>query len=262
MHPQLTLPLGIVPSSSFENFFPGHANELAADTVRALITSEIDDLQLFLWGERNTGKTHLLSAACQLANASGYQVAYLPGELLSHEGVFERLEHSDLVCIDDLQLLPHAQEESLFYCVNRCQQVGTRLLFAASAPSDQLDISLADLCTRLNWGGIFQLQPLSEDELKLALFHLIRTRDMQVAEDIVDYLLKYFPRDFVRQKQIIEALDAESLQSKRKVTIPLLRSVLAQPAYDFLSSASASASASPDSDSFADPVIDPRSEGV
>jgi len=204
---------------------------LICDSVSAFASGKMDDLQLYLWGEHGVGKSHLLSAACQSASANGYQVAYLPGELLNHDAVFDGLETCDLICIDDVQELHASGEEALFYCINRCRQAAAKMLFAASGQSDRLGFALADLCTRLSWGAVYHVQPLSESELQSALTHLFETRDMLVGDEVVQYMLRHFPRDFAVLKKLVSVLDEASLQSQRKVTVPLVSSVLVPSDY-------------------------------
>ncbi len=224
-HPQLTLSLGIVPSHSFETFFIGRGSANACATLKAFCNNDIDDDQLFFWGEPNVGKSHLLSAACQQVASDGFSVAYLTGAQASQDDALQGLENSDLFCVDDLHLLrPHA-EEALFHCINRCRDNGTRLLFASAIAHDQLNVSLADLKTRLSWGPIFHMQTLADDELHAAVAHMLKARSMTVGDDVIDYILRRFPRDIAQLKSLVDKLDIESMSAHRKVTIPLIKTI-------------------------------------
>jgi len=181
LHPQLTLSLGIVPSSSFESFVPGKANASACTTVRAFCTGELDEQQLLLWGEQAVGKTHLLTAACQDFAGRGFQVAYLTGDLASHAEALQGMETVDLLCIDDVHLLQPGAEENLFHCINRCRDSQTRLMFASRCPVDEIDLSLPDLVTRLSWGPVFQLQALDDKELSAAFALMLELRGLEVS---------------------------------------------------------------------------------
>ena len=76
-HPQLTLRLDTAPATSFDSFHVDEENVMARDAVRAFVNRELDDVQLYLWGSSGTGKSHLLSAACNAYNQQGYRIAYL-----------------------------------------------------------------------------------------------------------------------------------------------------------------------------------------
>jgi DnaA family protein len=227
-HPQLTLSLGIVPSHSFETFFIGRGSANACATLKAFCNNEIEDMQLFFWGEQHVGKSHLLSAACQQLASEGFNVAYLTGEQCSHDDALQGLENSDLFCLDDVHLLRTDAEEALFHCINRCRDYGTRLLFTSAIAHDQLTITLADLKTRLSWGPIYHLQPLADDELHAAVAHMLKARSMTVGDDVIDYILRRFPRDIAQLKQLVDKLDTESMSAHRKVTIPLIKTLTSE----------------------------------
>jgi len=228
LHPQLTLAIGTVPSSSFESYLPGAGNTEACAALMALCSGDLDEKQIVLWGEQASGKTHLLSAVCQDFTARGFQVAYLTGELASLDGALNAMEHIDLLCIDDLHRLEASSQETLFHCINRCRDSGTRLVFASKVAIDELCFSLADLITRLSWGPVFQLHTLSDEELPDALALHLRLRGLDVSEEVIEYIVRRYPRNMLALTQLAQQLDQASLTEQRRITIPLVRSVSEQ----------------------------------
>jgi len=222
-HPQLTLSLGIVPSSSFESFFPGEANADACATMQGLCAGDIHETQIFLWGEKSAGKTHLLSAACQNFASRGYQVSYLTGDLANYDDALVGIERGDLFCLDDLHLLQPAAEENLFHCINRCRDSHTRLFFASEQSVDNLGFGLPDLLTRLSWGPVFHLQTLDDDELPAAFSLMLKLRGLEVGDDVIEYVVRRYPREISALKQLVERLDQASLTEQRRITIPLIK---------------------------------------
>jgi len=224
-HSQLTLALGTVASFTFDSYMPGAGNAEAYTTLHALCAGDIDEKQIYLWGNTAVGKTHLLSAACQNLSQRGFQAAYLTGEIASYDGALTSMESADLLCIDDVHTLePHAQEP-LFHCINRCRESGTRLLFSSSTPVDKLEFSLPDLVTRLSWGPVFQLQTLSDDELPNALALQLKQRDLEVGDGVIEYIVRRYPRDMHALAELVEKLDDASMREQRRVTIPLVKSI-------------------------------------
>lgn len=224
-HPQLTLSLDTAPATSFDSFHVDDNNVIARDAVRAFVAGELDDVQMYLWGSAGTGKSHLLSAACEAYNALGYRVAYLPGEIVNIADSLIGMEHVDLLCIDDLQRLDHAAEIDLFHLINRCRASATQLIVAADRPVDELGISLPDLQTRLAWGLIFVLQPLSDEGLREALRMEIELRSLQASDEVLGYVLKRFPRRMNILKQVVDTLDKASLMEQRRITVPFVKTV-------------------------------------
>lgn len=229
-HPQLTLPLGIIPSSSFESFLAGKSNADACATVEALCAGDLNEKQLMLWGEQSVGKTHLLSAACQNFAGKGYQVAYLTGDLANYDDALEGMETVDLFCLDDLHLLQSSAEEKLFHCINRCRDSQTQMIFASRASIDNIGFGLQDLLTRLTWGPVFQLHSLDDTELSEAFALMLKLRGLVVGADVLEYVSRRYPRDMTALKQLVEKLDQASFSEKRRITIPLIKSVSEAPA--------------------------------
>ena len=225
LHTQLTLSIGTDRSSSFESYWPGARNTDAHATLMAFCAGQVAEKQILLWGEHASGKTHLLSAVCQDFTAQGYQVAYLTGELASQDGALNAMETLDLLCLDDVHLLNPEAQEILFHCINRCRDSGTRLVFSSEQSIDQLGFSLADLLTRLSWGPVFQLHTLSDEELPGALTLQLQLRGLDVSEEVVEYIVRRYPRNMRTLTQLVERLDQASLTEQRRITIPLVRRV-------------------------------------
>ncbi|MFK8081876.1 MAG: DnaA regulatory inactivator Hda [Granulosicoccus sp.] len=227
-HPQLTLSLDTAPATSFDSFHVDEQNALTRDAVRAFVYGELDDVQMYLWGSSGTGKSHLLSAACDTYNRQGYRIAYLPGEMINHSESIVGMENLDLLCIDDLQRLDHAAEVDLFNLINRCRALGTQLIIAADRSLDDLGLALSDLKTRLAWGLVFQIKPLSEDGLRIAFRKEIELRSLEVSDEVLGYVFKRFPRRMSILKQVVDELDEVSLMEQRRITVPFIKSVFGE----------------------------------
>ncbi len=232
MHPQIPLPLATVPSTSFDTFFTVKSNQHVVSALQAFAASTLDDSQIYLWGDAQCGKSHLLSATCNTVAANGYRVAYLPAEYIESEGALEGLEECHLVCFDDIDAISPTAEIELFHCINRCRDKSVRMLFAASGQADTLDLTLPDLRTRLSWGPVFQVQSLPEDQLQAALMHQLQSRSLKVNNDVAVYLLNRFSRNITSLKKIVDLLDQASLKEQRKVTVPLIKQLVDEKIID------------------------------
>jgi DnaA family protein len=104
-----------------------------------------------------------------------------------------------------------------------------------------------DLRTRLGWGLVFHLAPLPDEGKAAVLKHAARERGIMLADDVPAYLLTHFRRDMPSLMALLDALDRFSLEQKRAVTLPLLRTMLASPDADDRRAAppSSASSASP-----------------
>ena len=85
-----------------------------------------------------------------------------------------------------------------------------------------------DLKTRLVWGLVFQMHALSDSEKLQALQQAATERGLQISSEVAPWLLKHFHRDMPSLMSLLEALDNYSLETKRAITLPLLKEMLAQ----------------------------------
>lgn len=231
MNAQLSLNLRLPDGSSFDNFFPGRNPEALA-AVRALCQGISDGraaAALYCWGMASSGRTHLLQAACRQVQAAGRTPYYLPlreAATLSPT-VVEGAEHAALVCLDDVEAIAGQTqwEQALFSLCERLRAEGGVLLTAAAQAPPHLGLELPDLVSRLAWGPIYPLQPLSDEEKVAAVRLRARNRGLEMSAEVARYILSRYPRDMHSLFALLERLDRVSLASQRRLTIPFLRSL-------------------------------------
>ncbi len=85
-----------------------------------------------------------------------------------------------------------------------------------------------DLRTRLAWGLVFRLNPLSDDEKITVLMQAAQARGLQLSHDVPTWLIKHYQRDLRSLMRLLDALDQFSLEKKRAVTLPLMRELFAR----------------------------------
>jgi DnaA family protein len=186
---------------------------------------------LSTWGAPGVGCTHLLQAACNRANQLNLAAMYLPLEHLYHQSptLLEGLENLDLICIDDMQCIAGLPqwEEALFHLYNRLRAApNTCLLVAGTGPVNQLKINLADLSSRLQWGVVYQLHALSDEEIATALQIRAKARGLILTEEVAHYLIRRCPRTMSVLYQHLESLDKASMAAQRRLTIPFIKNIL------------------------------------
>ena len=226
---QLTLDLGTPPPSTFDNFFAGANAELVTrlrELEGALAAGPVADRSFYIWGEAGSGRTHLLEALVHEAQPGHARFASPQSSLAA----FAFDPRVALYAIDDCDGLSGAQQIAAFNLFNEVRAHPTSALVAAG---NAAPIGLAvreDLRTRLGWGLVFHLAPLPDDVKAAVLKHAARERGIALADDVPAYLLTHFRRDMPSLMALLDALDRFSLEQKRAVTLPLLRTMLASPA--------------------------------
>ncbi len=232
MQRQLTLDLGTPPPSTFDNFHTGANAELVArlrglDAALAAGAHAADpqaDRTFYIWGEPGNGRSHLLHAlACETPPG---RVRYLGPK--SGLAAFTFDARVPIYAVDDCDSLSGAQQIALFNLFNEVRShPGTALVATGNAAPMGLAVR-EDLRTRLGWGLVFHLAPLSDAGKAAVLKHAARERGINLADDVPAYLLTHFRRDMPSLMKLLNQLDRFSLEQKRAVTLPLLRTMLAK----------------------------------
>lgn len=196
---QLLLDIQPPALPSFENFIIGRNAEAVNSLIQALSPNPQQRF-IYLWGEHGSGKTHLIEA-CKSTGIT------------------------QLICADDVDKLNDEEQISLFNIYNQLRAEGGVLIATGSAAPTQMGLR-DDLATRLAWGLVYQLHPLTDEEKAMALKNHALERGMKLPDEVLDYCLRYLRRDMLSLMATINALDEWSLTYKRPVTLPLLRQLL------------------------------------
>ena len=131
-----------------------------------------------------------------------------------------------VITVDDVDQLDDRLVGSLFRILNTVQASKAIYIFMTGKAAPANLKLREDLRTRLGWGLVFQTQLLDDDEKILALGEAAKARGLVLSPDVLPWLLSRFYRDMPSLMALIDALDAYSLETKRAVTLPLVRELL------------------------------------
>ena len=207
---------------TLDNFEIGDNAELCtllrrlADPTAALSLTE---RFVYCWGAPGSGKSHLLRALCN----HNIDVRYLhSGSAVSDFAVGLACK---LTVIDDCDQMTPDQQIAAFALFNQLRENAGALVTSGASPPSALSLR-EDLRTRLGWGLIYQVHGLSDEEKIAALTRAAQTRGFTLASGVLPYLLTHFNRDMRALSAMLDALDHYSLETKRPITLPLLRDLL------------------------------------
>ena len=205
---------------SLESFVDGQNTELA-QLLRLFLgreASQYGERIAYLWGESGAGKTHLLRALAEDSKAR-----YIAAD--SPECSFTHTPEITLYLLDDCETLSPQAQIDAFALFNETRAHNGFLVAAGNAAPMNLALR-EDLRTRFGWGLIYQLHGLSDEEKIDALARLALSRGMSISGGVLPYLITHFRRDMSSLTQILSQLDQYSLETKRPITLPLMREVL------------------------------------
>ena len=219
---QLALPIAMARAPTLEGFSAG-PNTPALDHLKLWAGSPTrSPVPTYLWGPPASGKTHLLLAVREALREQGAAVGWLDPSIAEPPGFDERWA---VVLMDDVHLYNAVQQHAAFSWFVSAQPMQRGVLAAGALPPADLKVR-EDLRTRLGWGHVFQLQVLSEPERRAVLRQAADARGVFLGDEVMDFMLSRFSRDLGSLMQLLEQLDAYALQTKRAITIPLIKSML------------------------------------
>lgn len=224
MTQQLILDLLPAPPPTLDNFVVGD-NRAALDAIEHLQPGRA----IYLWGAPGVGRSHLLRALGTIPQAR-YFTARDDADAL-HAIALEETCTLKLIALDDIgQFSPEAQA-ALFALYNRWREVAaTEQAFALLLSGDRAPLALPlreDLRTRLGWDLVFRLEALSDQDRAEALKTRAGERGLQLAPEVIHWMLTHYARDMSKLNALLDALDRYSLERQRAITLPLLRDLLA-----------------------------------
>jgi DnaA family protein len=227
---QIALDIGLASGPTLANFFAGPNEEAlkhlalwAGQKSSAVTRSPVPTL---LWGDSGSGKTHLLKAIREALREQGATVGWLDATVQEPPAYNEAW---GAVLLDDVHLYTAVQQHAAFnWFVNATTpKTGPQRPVLAASELPPTDLKLReDLRTRLGWGHVFHLQVLSEPERRAVLRQAADARGVFLSDEVMGFMLTRFSRDLGSLMQLLDQLDGYALQTKRSITIPLIRSML------------------------------------
>ena len=223
---QMVLDMGVATGPTLASFLVG-PNEAALQHLQIWASERASSanrspVPCYMWGASGSGKTHLLKAVREALREQGARVGWLDASVLEPP---EFDESWSAVMLDDVHLYTAEQQHAAFNWFVNAQTHQRAVLAAGDHPP--ADLSLRDdLRTRLGWGHVFKLQVLSEPERRAVLRQAADARGVFLGDDVMDYMLTRFSRDLGSLMELLELIDGYALQTKRGVTIPLIKSMM------------------------------------
>jgi len=194
-------------------FVAGRNVELMAQ-LQAMLDGSAAERMVYVWGAPGSGKSYLLAAWGHACQARGMVVD------------FTGQQAAQAVIADQVETWSEARQHAGFATFNRVREAGGLWLAAGNVAPADLPL-MPELQTRLGWGLVFQLQALDDAEKCAALSQHAETLGFRLDPQVADYLLNHTARDMQSLLRVLEALDRFSLETRRPITLPLLRQLLA-----------------------------------
>jgi DnaA family protein len=246
---QLILDFTRDPLPAFDGFLPGDN----AGVVAQMRAQAWPGAPVYLWGPAGAGKTQLLREMQARARAQGLVAQWFDA---ASPTPWELADDAALVLLDGVDQWSAEQQHAAFTLfVEAASRVGGVVQAsadAALAPAEppasaaRLGVQFAsagrlppvdlrvreDLRTRLGWGPVHALRPLADADTRDALRHEAGRRDLELSDDVLDYILVRFSRDLKSLMHLLHRLVGFALSQRRAITVPLLKQMLEEEQSD------------------------------
>ena len=209
---QLLLDIRPPAQPELARFVAGRNVELMAQ-LQAMLDGTASERMVYVWGAPGSGKSFLLAAWANACAARGLTL-----DLGGQGG-------AQAVVADQVESWSEARQRAGFAAFNRVREAGGLWLAAGNAAPADLPL-MPELKTRLGWGLVFQLHGLDDAEKRAALSQHAESLGFRLEPQVADYLLNHTARDMQSLLRVLEALDRFSLETRRPMTLPLLRQLL------------------------------------
>lgn len=216
---QIPLSIGPEPLMNFDSFVAG-PNAPAVEHLRSVGLQA--GAPVYVWGEHGSGKTHLLRATVQAVHDRGGHAGWFD----LHTPLPWAFDHGwSLIALDDCDEYDNVHQHAAFALFIDATTHGAQIVASGSMPPTDLPLR-DDLRSRLGWGDVFALAPLSEDDAREVLRREAQRRGIALSDDVIAYLMTRFARDLKHLMMLLDRLDDFALAEQRPVTVPLLKKMV------------------------------------
>ena len=164
---------------------------------------------VFIYGPAGSGKTHLVHL---------FTEEVIDGRFLTSDF---RPPFQKKMAVENVDKL--ASEEALLHLFNFIKELGGHLLLTArSIPR----FSLPDLQSRMALVPKIEISMPDETMIQMVAKKAFEDRHILVEENVLNYLSTHLTRSFPLVQKAVELADKKSLSEGRKITIPILKSVI------------------------------------
>lgn len=216
---QLTFDLPVRQALGREDFFVSPSNATALATLSDTQNWPLG--KMVLCGDAGAGKTHL---AHVWASETGGKI------VAAHDITKTAIASLALgpLAVEDADLAAGDAdfETELFHLHNLIHANGHPLLLTAQKPPSRWNLSLADLKSRMEGTSVTQLEAPDDMLLIVVMLKHFSDRQMHVAPETVDFIIKRAPRSLGFIRELCTEIDKAALSEKRAVTRPFAAKVL------------------------------------
>ena len=230
------------PKFTFVNFIVGKPNELAYAAAQRVAQSEVVSFNpLFLYGGVGLGKTHLMHAVAWNIKKRNPKknVVYLTAEKFMYQFIKalrfknimsfkEQFRSVDVLMIDDVQFIigkDNTQEE-FFHTFNTLIDKKRQIIISADKSPADLDGLEDRLKSRLGWGLVADIHPLTY-ELRLGILQAkAEQKSLKLKQEVMEFLANKITNNVREMEGALNRLAVHASIQDSEISVDLVKDVL------------------------------------
>ena len=218
---QLGLPILLDSKMLLDNFI---ANSELLNLIHQLFQDKKAS-EIYVYGLTGQGKTHVLQGVVLKALANDKNAIYIDCIDSFPEHLLDFIDQLSFISLDNVDLISKENQEIFFDLYNRARQAGVVILVSGSSLPADLTV-MKDLKTRLSLAVVFKLEALNDELTMDVLNKQMNDKNLTIDSKIYEYLFKNYSRELNTLLSAMNQLDKASLQSKKAISIPFVKTVL------------------------------------
>ena len=230
------------PKFTFDNFIVFKPNELAYAAAQRVAQSEVVSFNpLFLYGGVGLGKTHLMHAVAWNIKKRNPKknVVYLTAEKFMYQFIKalrfknimsfkEQFRSVDILMIDDVQFIigkDNTQEE-FFHTFNTLIDKKRQIIISADKSPADLDGLEDGLKSRLGWGLVADIHPLTY-ELRLGILQAkAEQKSLKLKQEVMEFLANKITNNVREMEGALNRLAVHASIQDSEISVDLVKDVL------------------------------------
>ncbi len=194
---------------TFDSFIVGGCNRLAYAAALGVAQNPGQSYNpLFIYGGAGLGKTHLLQAMGNMAQASKLQVLYASGEQFTNDFIHairvqktdefrNKYRSVDMLMIDDIQFIGGKEqtEESFFHTFNELHNSNRQIVITSDRPPKSMPLLEDRLRSRFEWGLIADIQPPGLETRLAILQAKAEQTGAELSSDVLEFIAQQIKKN-------------------------------------------------------------------
>ena len=230
------------PKFTFDNFIVGKPNELAYAAAQRVAQSEVVSFNpLFLYGGVGLGKTHLMHAVAWNIKKRNPKknVVYLTAEKFMYQFIKalrfknimsfkEQFRSVDVLMIDDVQFITGKDntQEEFFHTFNTLIDKKRQIIISADKSPADLDGLEDRLKSRLGWGLVADIHPLTY-ELRLGILQAkAEQKSLNLKQEVMEFLANKITNNVREMEGALNRLAVHASIQDSEISVDLVKDVL------------------------------------